>query len=78
MVKKRYESTYRKAEMIAKITQEHYEAGNLQKCYAAIWRKYIRPRFGICYNTYLNYLGIPTSPSAKEDKDRPIYKLLGV
>ncbi len=36
----------------------HYEAGNQAKCYAAVWRRYIEPEFGICYRTYLNLLGV--------------------
>ena len=36
----------------------HYEADNQAKCYAAVWRRYIEPEFGICYRTYLNLLGV--------------------
>ena len=59
---KRYKSTLARAEKIKAITALHYEAGNQAKCYKAIWRRFIEPEFGICYQTYINLLGI--SPNA--------------
>lgn len=47
-----------RAYKIRRLTAEHYEPGNQSKCYYAIWRVYVEPEFGICYKTYLRYLGI--------------------
>ncbi|MBD5250152.1 MAG: hypothetical protein HDS56_03120 [Barnesiella sp.] len=55
---KRYKSTLARAEKVKAITALHYEAGNQAKCYKAIWRRWIEPEFGICYQTYINLLGI--------------------
>ena len=56
--KKRHKSTLARAEQIKALTALHYEAGNQAKCYKAVWRRWIEPRFGICYRTYLNLLGL--------------------
>lgn len=57
----RYKSTLLRIRDICAITNEHYEVGNQSKCYKAIWRKYIEPKYGICYRTYLKYIGVPLS-----------------
>ncbi len=62
---KRHKSTLARAERIKAITAMRYEPGNQAKCYKAVWRHWIEPEFGICYLTYLRYLGI--SPDADED-----------
>ena len=56
--KKRYKSTERRIREICEITRQHYEVGNQSKCYRAVWLKHIEPRYGICYRTFLNYLGV--------------------
>ena len=66
-VKKRHESTLARVCAVRAITVQHYEAGNRQKCYKAVWRRHVYPVFRICYRTYLNYLGIP----APAHPDRP-------
>lgn len=67
--KSRYKSTACRIREICELTQEHYEPGNQSKCYRAVWRKYIEPKYGICYRTYLNYIGEPTPPN-EEDKNQ--------
>lgn len=47
---------YIRAKMIQEFTAQHFEPGRQDRCYAAIWRRYIYPRLGICYMTYLRYL----------------------
>lgn len=47
---------YKRAAVIQAITRRHYEPERQDRCYAAVWRRYIRPAFGICYATYLRYL----------------------
>lgn len=65
---KRYKSTLCRIREICDITREHYEAGNQSKCYHAVWRNYIEPRYGICYRTYLNYINepLPNNPDGKQ------------
>ena len=57
-----YNSTKVRIRAINQITSVHYEDGNQSRCYKAIWRKYIRHQFGVCYRTYLNYLNTPVEP----------------
>lgn len=45
----RYKSTLKRIREVCAITREHYEAGNQSKCYRAVWRKFIEPKYGICY-----------------------------
>ncbi len=56
MNKTAYKSTERRIREICELTRQHYEQGNQSKCYRAVWRRYIEPRYGICYRTYLNYI----------------------
>lgn len=58
--RKYHKSTIERVRMVRAITMQHYESGNQSRCYKAIWRQYIFPKFKICYRTYLNYLGIAT------------------
>ncbi|AGB29736.1 hypothetical protein Prede_2599 [Prevotella dentalis DSM 3688] len=62
---KHYKSTLERAKKIRELTQRYYEPGNNQRCYKAVWRKYVYPVYPMCYHTYLTYLGIPT------EKTRP-------
>lgn len=55
---KPYDSTVARAKKLYALTMEHYETENQSKCYKAIWRKYVYPAYGICYQTYLSYLRI--------------------
>ncbi len=60
--RKHHESTIKRVLLVRKLTERYYEAGNNQRCYKAVWRKYINPIYPMCYRTYLNYLNIPTPP----------------
>lgn len=60
--RKHHESTIERVRMVRAVTAEHYESGNQARCYKAVWRQHIFPKFKICYRTYLSYLGIPTPP----------------
>ena len=53
-----HKSTKERAKEIQLIAAKHYENGVQAKCYKAVWRKYIYPNIGICYNTFLTYLKI--------------------
>lgn len=62
--------------MIRAITAQHYESGNQARCYKAVWRQHIFPRFKICYRTYLNYLGIPTPSSVPPPKQLDLWDMM--
>lgn len=74
-MKKRLKSTIVRAEKIKALTALHYEAGNQAKCYRAVWRHWIEPEFGICYRTYLNYLGIDPDqdPDLRHDNQPTLF-----
>lgn len=46
---------YIRARQIQAITAAHYEPENQAKCKKQVWKKYIYPQFGMCYETYLKY-----------------------
>lgn len=58
---RRYKSTECRIRACCEVTRQHYEPGNQSKCYKAVWRNHIYPTYGICYRTYLNYIGVPLS-----------------
>ena len=64
--KKRYRSTKKRIRAIIAIVNEEYQPGDQNHCYKAIWRRCILPEFGVCYNTFLSYLGV--SPSELEEE----------
>lgn len=64
--KKRYRSTKKRIRAILAIVNEEYQPGDQNHCYKAIWRRRILPEFGVCYNTFLSYLGV--SPSELEEE----------
>ena len=64
--KKRYRSTKKRMKDILAIVNEEYQPGDQSRCYKAIWRRRILPEFGVCYNTFLSYLGV--SPSELEEE----------
>lgn len=57
---------------IKEITAEHYEPENHAKCYKVVWKRYIYPRFGICYATYLKYLRVEVKEEAKQEDKRQL------
>ena len=54
----RHENTLRRIEHVATLTNRYYEAGRLDRCYKAVWRKYIYPVYPMDYRTYLRYLNV--------------------
>lgn len=59
---------YLRAKRIQEITAQHYEPENQARCKKQIWKKYIYPEFGMCYETYLKYQGVALPKEAKENK----------
>lgn len=79
-MKRHYDSTLKRAILIARLAKQYYEPGNNAKCYAQVWRKVIYPRYGVHYDTFLRYLRLAKATDAPElpKEDRPIFDLLGV
>ena len=72
MAKKHHKSTLCRIKEIRKLANELYEPGNQSRCYRAVWRKYIEPKYGMCYRTFLNYLGEPM-PQEPEHKQLSLF-----
>lgn len=64
--KRRYRSTKKRMKAIREIVEAEWQPGDQSRCYAAIWRRRILPEFGICYKTFLSYLGVPPSELEEE------------
>ena len=69
MGKRRYRSTKKRIKAIVEIVKAEYQPGDQSRCYAAIWRRRIWPEYGVCYKTFLSYLGVP--PSELEEEPEP-------
>ena len=54
---------------IVAIVNEEYQPGDQSRCYKAIWRRRIWPEYGVCYNTFLSYLGVPPSELEEEQPE---------
>ena len=67
--KKRYRSTKKRMRAVIAIAAAEYEPGDQSRCYKAIWRRRIWPEYGICYKTFLSYLGV--APSELEEEPEP-------
>ena len=67
--KKRYRSTKKRIRAIIAIVNEEYQPGDQNRCYKAIWRRRIWPEYGVCYNTFLSYLGVPPSELEEEQPE---------
>lgn len=46
---------------ICEIAKEHYEPGDQSRCYRAVWRNFVYPRYRIHYRTFLEYVSVPIS-----------------
>ncbi len=68
MATKHYLSTKKRVKAITAIVREEYEPGNQSCCYKAIWRRRIWPVYGVCYKTFLEYLGMPPSELEEDEK----------
>lgn len=71
--RRHHKSTLERVKAVRAITEQHYEAGNNSRCYKSVWRFYIYPVYKICYRTYLNYLGIPTSRPKDEPRQLSLF-----
>lgn len=71
--KKRHKSTLARSELIKAETALHYEAGNQARCYKAVWRRWIEPKYGICYRTYLNLLGLDPEEERRQDNHPSLF-----
>lgn len=58
---KHYHSTKKRIKAIVDIVKSDYQPGDHSRCYKAIWRRRIWPEYGVCYETFLSYLGVPPS-----------------
>lgn len=74
MDNKRHKNTLLRIQRVCEITQQHYEARNLQKCYKAIWKKHVYPVYPMCYRTYLSYINTPLGElrSVQSDDSRQL------
>lgn len=71
--RRHHKSTLERVKAVRAITERYYEAGNNSRCYKSVWRFYIYPVYKICYRTYLNYLGIPTSRPKDEPRQLSLF-----
>ena len=73
MCNKIHENMQLRIKNVCKIVQEHYEVGNQQKCYKAVWRKHVYPVYPMCYRTFLKYVNYsPRNSYPAENKSRLI------
>lgn len=70
------ESSEKIIKMIVDEANSHYEEGNQSKCYAAVWRRVIRPKYGIQYNTLLSYIRLIKYGSRPSNRTNPNQLLL--
>ncbi len=61
-----HENYLRKVERVQEITQKHYESGRIDRCYMAVWRRYVYPVYPMCYETYRTMLKI----DVQDERDR--------
>ena len=48
----------------------YYEKGRHDKCFKQVWKKYVFPRFGINYNTFLRYMKTDVDKRSAKRKNR--------
>lgn len=70
---------YRRARTIQEITKRYYEPERQDRSLAAVWRKHIKPLFGICYYSYLKYLHAqpPTEVPRPTEKQLSLFDEMG-
>ena len=44
------------AQTIYEETKQHYETGNQRRLYQGVWRRFIYPKYGIGYRSFLKYI----------------------
>lgn len=67
--KKYHENYLRRVAIVQRITEEHYEEGRLDRCYAHVWRHYVYPVVPCCYHTYLSMLRVDVDKARAEMKE---------
>ncbi len=65
--RKRFRSTIKRIKEIQDIVVREYEPGDQKKCYKAVWRRFVFPRYGVCYDTFLSYIGVKPSELEEEN-----------
>lgn len=58
MGKRHHKNTILRMQHVREIVRQHYESGNLAKCYKQVWRHYVYPKYPMCYRTFLSYLNL--------------------
>lgn len=76
--RKRYRSTIKRIKEILDIVNKEYEPGDQKRCYKAIWRNIVYPRYGICYDTFLTYIGVKPSELEEEQAENEDPKQLSL
>lgn len=78
MGNKLHKNTLLRIQRVCDITRQHYEEGNLARCYKQVWRIYVYPIYPMCYHTYLYYLsvGLASYKGYKPYKAEPEYPTL--
>jgi hypothetical protein len=61
-----------RAKLMQEITDKHYEPENQAKSKKMVWKQYIYPYFGVCYNSYLRYLGEEVEEENKTEDKRQL------
>lgn len=56
MANKPHKNTLLRIKLVCDLTRQHYEEGNLARCYKQVWRRFVYPVYPMCYHTYLSYL----------------------
>ena len=51
----------------------YYEKGRHDKCFKQVWKKYVFPRFGINYNTFLRYMKTDVDKLLGQAERRSMY-----
>lgn len=62
MCRNHHKSTLERVKKVRAIVDRYYEAGNNNRCYKAVWQRYVCPLYPMSYRTFLSYLDIPTPP----------------
>ncbi len=56
-----FRSTKKRIKEILNIVQREYQPGVQKRSYKAVWRQFIYPKYGICYDTLLSYIKVKPS-----------------
>lgn len=76
---KRNINTLRRIRLVCEIAREHYEPGNLRRCYKEVWRRYVNPIYPMCYRTFLDYVSTPPGElqrAEEHERDHPDQPML--